>query len=249
MARSGSYRETAVVVRTHDFGEADRVIVLLTKNRGLVRAVAKGVRKSKSRFGSRLQPFVVLDVNLYEGRNLDTITGADTVAYYASALIADWDRYAAAAVVLEAAERIALHTPGDPQLFAAVVGALDWLQTSRFPTATVDAFLLQAMAAEGWAPSLFECASCRAPGPHHAFHPAVGGAVCFECRPSQSADVPEETLHLMWLLAHDHRGAAADLLASADGPVLAERAHRLVTAHLQWHMDTTLRSLKIMDQH
>lgn len=247
--RRGSYRDKAVVVRTHDFGEADRVVVLLTEHRGLVRAVAKGVRKSKSRFGSRLQPFVVLDVNLYEGKNLDTITGADTVAYFASALIAEWDRYSAAAVVVEMAERIARHSDGDPELFDAVIHALEWLQTSRFPTATVDAFLLQAMTAEGWTPSLFDCAACGKPGPHHAFHPAVGGAVCYACRPSQSADVPEETLHLMWLLAHHHRAAAADLLSSPDGPVLAERAHRLVTAHLQWHMDTTLTSLKIMDQH
>lgn len=247
--RRGSYRDRAVVVRTHDFGEADRVIVLLTEQHGLVRAVAKGVRRAKSRFGSRLQPFVVLDVALYEGRNLDTITGADTVAYYASELIEDWDRYSAAAVVLETAEKIARHSDHDPRLFAAVVAALEWLQFSPFPTATVDSFLLQAMSAEGWAPSLFNCAACGTPGPHHAFHPAVGGAVCYACRPSQSADVPAETLHLMWLLAEGRRAESAELLQSSEGPILAERAHRLVTAHLQWHMDTKITSLKIMNQH
>ena len=71
-------------MRTYDFGEADRVVVLLTKEHGLVRAVAKGVRKTKSRFGSRVQPFVNIDVQLYPGRNLATITQADTVAYYLS---------------------------------------------------------------------------------------------------------------------------------------------------------------------
>ena len=72
------------MVRTYDFGEADRVIVLLTRNHGLVRGVAKGVRKVKSRFGSRLQPFVDVDVQVYPGRGLSTITGADTVTYYLS---------------------------------------------------------------------------------------------------------------------------------------------------------------------
>ena len=63
-----SWRDRAYIIRTYDFGEADRVIVLLTEHHGLVRGVAKGVRKSKSRFGSRLQPFVEVDVQVYPGR-------------------------------------------------------------------------------------------------------------------------------------------------------------------------------------
>ena len=93
-----------MVIRSYDFGEADRVIVLLTKHHGLVRAVAKGVRRAKSRFGSRLQLFVNLDVQLYSGRNLATITQADTVDYFGAQIIDDYDKYTAACVMLEAAE-------------------------------------------------------------------------------------------------------------------------------------------------
>lgn len=75
-----------MVIRSYDFGEADRVIVLLTRSHGLVRAVAKGVRRAKSRFGSRLQPFVNLDVQLYPGRNLYTISQADTVDFFGAAV-------------------------------------------------------------------------------------------------------------------------------------------------------------------
>ena len=82
-----NYRDRAVVIRTYDFGEADRVIVLLTRDHGLVRAVAKGVRRAKSRFGSRLQLFVNLDVQLYVGKNLATISQADTVDYFVARLI------------------------------------------------------------------------------------------------------------------------------------------------------------------
>lgn len=246
--RRGSFRDRAVVVRTHDFGEADRVIVLLTRNHGVVRTVAKGVRRVTSRFGSRLQPFVLLDVQLYPGRNLATITGADTVAYYGSGLIEDFERYSCASVVLETAERLSGHGGDDPRLFDAVAVALERMQDAEFPTATLDAFLLQAMSAAGWAPSLFDCAACQAPGPHHAFHPGVGGAACLNCRPSGSAEVPEETLHLMWLLASGHRAAANEILRAPGGQHLATTAHGLTTAHLQWHLETTITSLKILNQ-
>jgi len=182
-----NYRDRAVVIRSYDFGEADRVIVLLTQNHGLVRAVAKGVRRAKSRFGSRLQLFVNLDVQLYVGKNLATISQADTVNYFGARLIEDYERYTAACAVLESAERlIYADGDGDPYLYNAVVAALEQLQTDE-PTQTLDAFLLQAMAHAGWAPSLFDCAQCQRPGPHHAFHPAVGGAACHQCPPPRAA--------------------------------------------------------------
>ena len=82
-----SYRERALVIRTYDLGEADRIIVFLTQHRGLVRGVAKGVRRARSRFGSRLQPFVELDVQFYVGRELESVTAADTVGFYGSGII------------------------------------------------------------------------------------------------------------------------------------------------------------------
>ena len=110
-----NYRDRAVVIRSYDFGEADRVIVLLTQNHGLVRAVAKGVRRAKSRFGSRLQLFVNLDVQLYVGKNLATISQADTVNYFGARLIEDYERYTAACAVLESAERL-IYADGDLSL-------------------------------------------------------------------------------------------------------------------------------------
>src|SRR5699024_12175280 len=112
-------RDRAVVIRSYDFGEADRVIVLLTKDNGLVRAVAKGVRREKSRFGSRLQLFVNLYVQLYSGRHLATITQADTIDYFGAQLIDDYDKYTAACVMLESAERLSLDD--DPFLYELVI--------------------------------------------------------------------------------------------------------------------------------
>ncbi|MDY5840957.1 MAG: DNA repair protein RecO [Corynebacterium camporealensis] len=238
--RRENFRDRAVVIRSYDFGEADRVIVLLTKRHGLVRGVAKGVRRAKSRFGSRLQLFVNLDVQLYAGRSLYSITQADTVAYYGAQIIDDYERYTAACAALEAAERLAQNdAPGDPYLYNAITQTLERLQHAE-PIDALNAFLLQAMAHAGWSPSLFDCAQCQRPGPHHAFHPAVGGAACHQCRPPGAAEVDPETLHHMWLLAHGYES----------NPTNAQRqeAHRLTRAYLQWHLERKVSALGVMEQ-
>ena len=238
MASRPSFRDRAVVIRSYDFGEADRVIVLLTKHHGLVRAVAKGVRRAKSRFGSRLQLFVNLDVQLYSGRNLATITQADTIDYFGAQLIDDYDKYTAACVMLEAAERLSLDD--DPFLYELVIDTLKDLQDTKRPMLVLDTFLLLAMEHAGWAPSLFNCAQCGAPGPHHAFHPAIGGASCGNCRPPGAAEVDPETLHIMWLISHGHE--------SNSTVAQAGEAHQLIRAHLQWHLERKVNALSVMDQ-
>lgn len=240
MASRESLRDRAVVVRTYDFAEADRVVVLLTRNNGIVRGVAKGARRAKSRFGSRLQYFVDLDVQLYPGRSLYTISRADTVGYYGAKIIDDYERYSGACAILESAERLAYaNADSDSFFYDAVVAAFASIQSGD-PTLVVDSFLLQAMAHSGWELSLFNCAQCGAPGPHHAFHPAIGGAACHRCRPPGAAEVDPETLHHLWLLAHGR-------LSLPSATQLAE-GHCLVRAHVQWHLERTVNALTVMDQ-
>ncbi|WP_291314152.1 DNA repair protein RecO [Corynebacterium sp. UBA2622] len=238
MASKPSFRDRAFVVRTHDFGEADRVVVLLTRNHGLVRSVAKGVRKSKSRFGSRIQPFVDIDVQLYPGANLATITQADTVAYYGTRIIEDFDRYAAACAILETAEKLSYADLPDAFLFDATAAALERLQGDDHPTLVLDSFILGATEHSGWGLSLYNCANCEKPGPHSAFNPALGGAVCNNCRPPGSMDVDPEVLHTMWLIQHGQPATAEHV----------EKVHRATTSHLQWHLEAAVKSLHIMEQ-
>ena len=100
------YRAEAVVIRTHKLGEADRIITLLTRSQGLVRAVAKGVRRTSSRWGSRLEPFTHVDLQLAEGRNLDVVTQAETIEPFSAGLGADYERYPSGTAMLETAERL-----------------------------------------------------------------------------------------------------------------------------------------------
>ena len=93
------YKDEAVVLRTHKLGEADRIVTMLSKSHGQIRAVAKGVRRTSSKFGSRVEPFMVVDVQLYEGRNLDTISQVETLASYGKNIIEDYASYTAASAM------------------------------------------------------------------------------------------------------------------------------------------------------
>ena len=99
------YRDDGIVLRTQKLGEADRIITLLTRRGGRVRAVAKGIRRTKSRFGGRLEPFTHVDVMIHPGRSLDIITQAEVIRAYGTPLAADYPKYTAGTAMLETAER------------------------------------------------------------------------------------------------------------------------------------------------
>ncbi len=239
------YRDHAVVLRLHKLGEADRIVTLLTREHGVVRAVAKGVRRTRSKFGARLEPFEHIDVQLYPGRNLDIVTQVQTVDAFSGGLVADYGRYTTACAVLETAERLASEERAPVQrLHLLTVGALRALAVGeRAPELVLDAFLLRAMAFAGWEPALSECARCGAPGPHRAFHVAAGGAVCVQCRPAGAATPAPEVLELMQALLHGAWSATADTSAAT-----RQQASGLVAAHLQWHLERQLRTLPLIER-
>ena len=108
------YRDEAVVLRTHKLGEADRIITLLTRQHGRVRAVARGVRRTKSKFGSRLEPFTHVDLQLAEGRTFDVVTQAETRSPFAAGLGNDYERYTAGTAMLETADALLVQADGSP---------------------------------------------------------------------------------------------------------------------------------------
>ncbi|WP_072802427.1 DNA repair protein RecO [Rhodococcoides yunnanense] len=239
------YRDNAVVLRQHKLGEADRIVTLLTRENGIVRAVAKGVRRTKSKFGARLEPFAHVDVMLYPGRNLDIITQVHTVDAFGGDIVTDYGCYTTACAVLETAERLAgeEHAPAR-RLHQLTVGALRALsERARPPELILDAFLLRAMGFAGWAPSLIECARCAAPGPHRAFHVAAGGSVCVHCRPPGSATPMTGVLDLMVAL---ERGEWA--YTETTSSIVRNQASGLVAAHLQWHLERQLRTLPLIER-
>ncbi|PJI93370.1 DNA repair protein RecO [Luteimicrobium subarcticum] len=238
------YRDEAVVLRAQKLGEADRIVTLLTRERGKVRAAAKGVRRTSSRFGARLEPFMLIDVQLYTGRTLDVVTQAETVGPFARAIIDDYALYTAGAAMLETAERLTEEGEPSVQQYWLLVGALRALAEHRHGAGLVlDSYLLRALSVAGWAPSFTECARCGEPGPHRAFSVATGGAVCSRCRPPGSPSPAPETFALLAaLLAGDWD------VADASGARHRSEASGLVAAYSQYHLERRLRSLRLVER-
>lgn len=239
------YRDEAVVLRTQKLGEADRIVTMLTREHGRIRAVAKGVRRTKSKFGARLEPGSYIDVQLYVGKTFDTVTQVEAIMNYGEAVSHDYQRWTVASAILETAERFTSqeHEPA-LQEFHLVVGGLKALAENRYDSSLIlDAFLLRSLAIGGYAPSMTICSRCEKDGPHRYFSLVGGGSVCVDCRPSACATPAPETLALM----------AALLSGNWEKTDLSERKHRreasgLIAAYLQWHLERGLRSLSLVER-
>jgi len=243
------YRDEAIVLRTHKLGEADRIITLLTRQHGLVRAVAKGVRRTTSRFGSRLEPFTHVDLQLAEGRNLDTITQAETLTPFSKTLGLDYDRYTAGTVMLETADRLVTEERQPAlQHFLLLVGGLRAMVAGEHaPGQVLDSYLLRSLAVAGYAPSFEHCARCGelppSGGRHRWFNPGMGGMLCATCRvPGSASPAPETVEVLAALLTGDW-----EVVHSAQPRALRE-ASGLVAAYLAWHLERGLKSLEHVER-
>lgn len=240
-----TYRDEAVVLRTQRLGEADRIVTLLGRDRGVVRAVAKGVRRTTSKFGARLEPFMVVDLQFFAGRTLDTITQAVTVSPYASGIVQDWDAYTAASTMVEAAERLAESADAGANHYVLLVGGLRELARAERPAMDVrDAYLLRALSLAGWEPTFSGCVRCGAPGGHDRISLAAGGAVCRDCAGDVGGTiaVSVDVMRVLWALLAGHRG----VLDGADVST-RDRAAGIVAAYAQFHLERGLRSIRVAD--
>lgn len=233
------------MLRSYQLGEADRILSLLTEEHGLIRAVAKGVRRPTSRFGSRLQPLNQVNVMLYQGRNLATVSTVDSVQLFGSQLASDYVRWSAGHVLVEATERLVTeeHEPSRPHYRLLVHGLTALADGDRDPRLVIDAFLLRSLATGGWAPSFGDCAQCGAPGPHPWIHLASGGAVCEVCKPSGAVSISPSTSALLGALLSGNWPTA-----DAANTTARRAASGVVAAYLQLHLERDLRSLPIADK-
>lgn len=237
------YRDDGVVLRTQRLGEADRIVTVLTREQGRIRAVAKGVRRTKSRFGGRLEPFTHVEAQFHAGRSLDVVTQVDVIAPYGARVVPDYPRYTVGQAILEAAERLtAEERQPAPRQFLLLVGALRTLAGGEHdPELVLDAFLLRSLAVAGYAPTLESCVQCGMPGPHRSFSVVAGGCACPRCRPHGAATVATETIDLLIALLRGDWDGADDSDARP-----RREAGGLVAAYLQWHLEREIRSLRLV---
>ncbi|MDJ1369814.1 DNA repair protein RecO [Gulosibacter molinativorax] len=245
-----SYGDEVVVLRAQQLGEADRILTLFGRERGKIRAVARGVRRTNSKIGGRLEPFAVVDAQLYsknpdDRSRLETVTQAVTVESFAEAIVADYERYAAANAMVESVDEIIDAEPAALQYALLLQGLRSLTSGERDPLLELDAYLLRSLSLAGWEPSFNECARCGAPGPHARISFAAGGAVCASCAPGCGATLAAhiDTMRLLWaLLAGNWRVAeGSDQATRAD-------ASRIVKAYVTYHLDRQLKSFTAIDE-
>jgi len=236
------YKTEAVVLRSIRFAEADRVLHLYTLERGRVGAVAKGIRRTKSRFGARLEPLSHAELMLHQGSGeLSTVTGASLIRPHSEAR-EDPYRLAVGLVGLEAMLRLFTEQERNPKAFEALTRFLDALDASERngedpaldPIAL--AFQLKLLWLSGYLPHLTSCAECASEGPLVGYSPRAGGAVCERC----SADA----LPLSGKGIRGIEGLLGSPLAEATiAPGPAQEALRVITASYEYYGGFRLRTL------
>ena len=234
------YRDVGVVLRTYKLGEADLIIVFCTQGRGKVRAVAKGVRKTKSKFGSRLEPGSHVTLQLYEGRgDLDIVSQADLVEAQ-SALRDDLERMGRAAAMLEAVDQICQEGEVNPGLYDMLVGGLRAVANWDTPL-VAPAFFFKLLAAEGVGLHVETCLVCDEVDDLVALDVDGGGLRCRTHREG-IAVTPQAVTILRLILG----GRLPNALALPVGPATFEVDH-LASSAMERHLDRRLRSLHLLD--
>jgi len=233
-------RDNGVVLRTYKLGEADRILVVMTEAHGKVRAVAKGVRKTGSKFGARLEPMSHVALMLWQGRSdLMTVNQVEVIEHHWH-IREDLDRLTSAMGMLEVVDQVAQEDHEDQAVFETLVRALRTMDNTEVdPALIAPAFFLRVLELEGAAPLLDACASCGEEDVELvAFDLSEGGALCRNCR--RGRPLSPEALSLVRRILGGELGG---VLSGPPPPGTAEVAE-LATSAMEAHLDRRLRSVR-----
>ncbi|WP_195210261.1 DNA repair protein RecO [Actinomarinicola tropica] len=239
-SKGALYRDHGIVLRTYKLGEADRIIVFATEHHGKVRAVAKGVRKTRSKFGSRLEPTSHVALQLYQGRELDIVTQAESVDHFRP-IREDLDRFGRAVAMLEAVDQMAMEREDNPRLYQMLLGALRSLAAHDSPL-VVAGFYWKLLAQEGFRPELDVCVSCGEDAELVAFDLMEGGTLCRVCR--SGVPISPGALEVMRRILG---GQLATALAEPESDLTREVDH-LAARAMEHHIERRLRSVGLLDR-
>jgi DNA repair protein RecO (recombination protein O) len=239
----------AIVLRTVDYGESDRVVTLFTAERGKLAAFARGARASRRRFGGALEPFTLLAVEARERRGAETLSlESAQVERGFGALRGDLARIACAGYACELARELTRDAEAHPDLFELLAGYLEALDAAPPTAAALRAFELGALRAAGLGPRLEACARCgQAPGEgtRVRFDPAHGGLLCHRCTAFASPAARDLSAATARALARlDALGAGEGELGREE----AREAREALTAFIEYHLGRRLQSRRFLDE-
>jgi len=241
---SGLYHDVGVVLRTYKLGESDKIVVIHTLEHGKVRAVAKGVRKTRSKFGARLEPMSHVKLLLYRGRELDIVSQAEAIEPL-SPMLSSLDRASQGLAALEAVDQLSLEREPNPQLYKSAVGVLRTIAAKPSPL-NVPAFYWKLLAREGFRPELNACVRCLGVEPDVqlvAFDLNEGGVLCRTCRSGQSISAAA-----LGLLRDILGGRLQHALDQEESPVTHELS-ALATRALEFQIERRLKAVAMFEAH
>ncbi|HEX2266946.1 MAG TPA: DNA repair protein RecO [Actinomycetota bacterium] len=237
------YKEQGIVLRSMKLGEADKILTILTQGAGKVRAVAKGIRRTTSKFGGRLEPLTHVSLMLYRGRNLDTVTQCEIVHPF-RAVRSDFERIAAGETMVEAVDKVAEEHERNVRLFLLLLSGLRSLETEpRDPAAVAESFLLKLLSLSGFHPSLSACAACGVPGPHEWFAASQGGVVCRSCAENDAARTSQPALRWLDTLARADLNGAGEVIPE---PRVRREGRAILYGYAEYHLERRMRSFALL---
>lgn len=250
MSRDGAarvYRANAIVLRRTNLAETDKIVTLLTRERGKLSAVAKGARRPASRLAGAIELFGYCRVLIAAGLNLDVLTQVDVREAFPR-LRTSLHKIAAASYMAELTDHLTADRHPNEEIFDLLLAALYVLNSMDEPDLVVTAFTFHMLAASGYTPTLAVCARCGTAGKSFAaFSPTLGGVLCPDCRPAtkDAFGVSVEAV-----------AAARDMLAcemprasrvEVTGPSRTQLL-RMARTLLAYHSDRPLRSARFLDE-
>jgi DNA repair protein RecO (recombination protein O) len=242
MPRPRTFRVEAVVLRRVDFGEADRVLVLFTRERGKMAVVAKGIRRMSSRMAGHLELFTRSELMLAKGANLDVVTQAETRDAY-RAVREDLTRTSTAYLIVELTDALTEEDVEHPELFELLTATFRALGTTDDPRLVAAHYQLRLLDVSGFRPVLMQCINCHedlAPG-RNAFSAFLGGALCPRCGPSEPSSRPIDTDVLKVLRNLQRSGLPGSARFRVPEPVMRE-VERTLRDLIERHTERRLRS-------
>lgn len=244
-----TFRDSAIVLRTQDLGETDRIVILCTREHGVLHAVAKGVRRSSSKIGARLEPFMLVDISAVGGRKLATVSQVVTRRAYAAPIAANYTSFTVAAVLCELAEQLVEHdVDAAAQQFLLLAGALSALaRRTHNPYRVLDSYIARSFSLAGWRISTAACGLCGILDDLSYFSPEVG-VLCSSCGRGNLVSVvlpiPAELPAYLGALSAGDWGA----IESFSAPALLSRASQLMMDYAQWHLERPLKTLSTLEK-
>ena len=247
MAPPRTYRTEALTLRRSTLGEADLLLTLYTKDRGKIRAVAKGARRSTSKLVGHLEPLTRVQLSLSIGRSLDIITQAQVLSNF-TPLKETLAGITKGLYVAELVDGFGSEAQSNPAVYDLALGTLDAIAKDPESELPLRFFELRLLNASGLMPELYECVECRrpvAPGSHR-FSPNVGGILCLDCGPAE-AQIRPISLRALKVLRLFHRASTSQTPSISVAPALAQELKTLLASTISFWLEKEIRSNSLME--